>query len=261
LWAASGRGTVIVAGRSTRSLALKSAMESILQFLNANAGALNLLFGGVVAIATVVYAVLTASLARETKKLREVQTEPHVELSFRSRDEFMSLIDIVVKNIGAGPAYDVTFEFSADTGTEGTKSLLASLANLNALSKGIAYLAPRQEISSYWTNLTEQFEDKLAAQVFATSRCKSVGGIEHVRRHTLDLSELKGLTRIGEPPLLKMSRSLEKLQDDVSRLASGWSKLKVHTYTSEDREAEGKQWEEEREKFRKLQEKPKEEER
>ena len=74
--------------------------------------------------------------------------------------------------------------------------------------------------------------------ITATSSSKSATGAEYVRHHTLDLSELKGLVRIGTPPLLKMSRDLEKLQDAVTKIASGWSKPKVHIYNSDDREAE-----------------------
>jgi hypothetical protein len=68
--------------------------------------------------------------------------------------------------------------------------------------------------------------------------------VAYVRHHTLDLSELKGLVRIGTPPLLKMSQDLEKLQDAVTKIASGWSKPKVHIYNSDDREAERREWEE-----------------
>lgn len=221
-------------------------MDAIIQFLNTNAGAINLLFGGIVAAATVVYAVLTSTLVRETRRLREVQTEPHIELSFRSRDEIISLIDVVTVNIGAGPAYDVKVRFSANSESEGAKQLLQQLSTLNALSSGIAYLAPRQELSSYWSDVRDHFDEKISTIISATSTCKSATGIVYTRHHTLDLSELKGIVRIGTPPLLKISRDLEKLQDAVSKIASGWSKPKVHIYTSEDREAERREWEEAR---------------
>lgn len=224
-------------------------MAAIVQFLNTNAGVINLLFGGIVAVATVVYAVLTSRLVRETRRLREVQTEPHIELSFRSRDEIMSLIDIVVVNIGSGPAYDVKVTFSASSDSEGAKELLKQLGALNALSQGIAYLAPRQEMASYWSDLRQHFDEKLSTIITAMSTCKSATGAVYTRHHTLDLSELKGIVRIGTPPLLKISRDLEKLQDAVSKIASGWSKPKVHVYTTEDREAERREWEEERAKY------------
>jgi hypothetical protein len=72
-----------------------------------NATAFNLMFSGVVAIATVVYALLTSKLVLETRSLREAQTEPRVEVFMRITDVWIRGVDIVVKNIGAGPAYDV----------------------------------------------------------------------------------------------------------------------------------------------------------
>jgi primosomal protein N'' len=62
-------------------------VADLIAFLNANTGALNLLFAGVVAAATVVYAWLTAKLVAETRRLRQVQTEPHIEVFYRPRDE------------------------------------------------------------------------------------------------------------------------------------------------------------------------------
>jgi len=84
-------------------------VDQLIAFLNANAGALNLLFALVVAVATAVYAWLTAKLVSETRRLREVQTEPHIEVFYRPRDEWISLLDVVARNIGNGPAYDVRF--------------------------------------------------------------------------------------------------------------------------------------------------------
>jgi hypothetical protein len=221
-------------------------MNEVIKFLNSNAGVINLLFGGIVAVATAVYAILTSTLVSETRRLREAQTEPHIELSFRSRDEITSLIDIVAVNIGAGPAYEVKVRFAANSASEGAKQLLHQLSGFNALSNGIAYLAPRQEMRSYWTDVREHLEEKLSTIISATSTCKSAMGKVYTRHHTLDLSELKGMIRIGTPPLLKISQDLERLQDAVSKIASGWSKPKVHIYTTEDREAERREWEQAR---------------
>ncbi len=76
--------------------------RDILDFLNTNSGAFNLLFSLIVAIATVVYAKLTASLVKETKQLREAQTEPLLEVFFRSHDECLALLEFVIKNVGQG---------------------------------------------------------------------------------------------------------------------------------------------------------------
>lgn len=219
-------------------------MTDLLKFLNDNAGAFNLLFSAVVAVATVVYAKLTASLVRETKQLREAQTEPALEVFFRSRDESMSFLDIVVKNIGQGPAYEVRFEFSANTADVAAEELLGRLKNLSSINSGINLLYPGQEFFSFWTDIRKNLNDKLKTKVTVTSTCKSAAGTIYRKQHVLDLSEMEGLERIGTPPLLMIARNVEKLQKDIHDLSSGWHKLKVDAYTAEDREREEREQEE-----------------
>lgn len=221
-------------------------MGNMIAFLNANAGALNLLFAAVVAAATAVYAWLTAKLVAETRRLRQVQTEPHIEIFYRPRDEWISLLDVVAKNIGNGPAYDIKLSWEATVSNKGSETLLGRLGELKGFSAGIAYLGPNQEFFSFWTQMTEEFEDKIATQIRVRSSCRGATGAIYDRQHLLDLSELKGMSRIGEPPLLKIAKSIEALQKDLQRLATGFNKPTVNVVTHEDRERERKEWEERR---------------
>lgn len=59
-------------------------MSETLKFLNENSGALTVIFTAVVTVATAVYAVLTWKLVAETRLMREVQTEPKIEISVGS---------------------------------------------------------------------------------------------------------------------------------------------------------------------------------
>ena len=68
-------------------------MENLIAFLNQNSGALTVVFTGFVTLATVVYAALTAILVVETRKLRQVQTEPRIEITV---DAFDFAVNIVV---------------------------------------------------------------------------------------------------------------------------------------------------------------------
>jgi hypothetical protein len=224
-------------------------VDNIISFLNANAGVLNLLFAVVVAAATVVYAWLTAKLVAETRQLREAQTEPRIEVFYRPRDEWIALLDIVIKNIGSGPAYDLTFSCSAIVPNKGSEELLSRLKELKSLSSGIAYLGPGQEFFSYWTRMTDNFKEKLETQILVRSNYRSATGRAYARQHVLDLSELKGVERIGEPPLLKIAKNVEKFQEQMQRLSTGFEKLKVDVFTHDDRERERKESEEERERL------------
>lgn len=130
-------------------------MSALLKFLNDNSGAFNVLFSAVVAIATVVYAVLTARLVRETERLRAAATEPALEVTYRARDEAMSLLEIVIKNIGNGPAYGVRFSFNSSSNSAGAEALLKTLRELKSFQTGLNLLLPGQEFTSFWTDVRQ----------------------------------------------------------------------------------------------------------
>lgn len=221
-------------------------MTDLLKFLNDNAGAFNVVFTGVVAVATVVYAVLTARLVRETERLRTAATEPALEVTYRSRDEAMALLDVVVKNIGSGPAYEIRFDISVEPRGLGADELMKPLRNIKALHSGINVLMPGQEFSSFWTDVRQNFEAKLQTLVTVRSICRGASGVQYQREHLVDLSEMKGASRLGKPSLLAIARSLEKIQSDVHSLTAGFRRLKVDTFSTADRDREHAEWESQR---------------
>lgn len=213
-------------------------MADFLKFLNDNAGAFNVVFSGVVAVATVVYAILTARLVRETERLRAAATEPSLEVTYRSRDEAMALLELVVKNIGSGPAYGIRFELSATPEGTGADELLKPLREMKALQSGMNVLMPGQEFSAYWTDVRQHFDAKLQTLVTARSICTGASGVKYKRDHLIDLSELKGAARLGTPSLLAIARSLEKLQNDVHSFTTGSQRLAIDAFSETDRARE-----------------------
>jgi len=211
-------------------------MSEILAFLNQNSGALTVIFTGIVTLSTIVYAVLTGALVNETRKMRHAQTEPCVDVTHRPKDEWIALIDVVVKNIGLGPAYDIKFDISSFTGGEAAKKLVSELKERNYLHYGLKYMSPGQEISSFFTNANENFDEKMEAQVLIKVSYKSATGTNYHNEYLIDLSELKGMQRIGEPPLYKISKNIEAIKKDIGYFSSGSRHLKTDVFTSEDRE-------------------------
>lgn len=82
----------------------------MLEYFNQNSGALSVLFAGIVAISTIIYAILTGSLVRETKKMRKVQTEPKIAVYLEQNNAIQNSLDMVIKNIGMGSAHNIKFE-------------------------------------------------------------------------------------------------------------------------------------------------------
>jgi hypothetical protein len=224
------------------TLELTSAtMSKLFDLLNTNSGALSALFSGVVTVATIIYAWLTAKLVQETRQMRQVQTEPRIQITYRVRDEWINLIDIAVRNIGLGPAHDLKFEIHADTDTPGSTELVTRLMKLAAFKSGLSYMGPAQEYFSFWSSLVEGDSTKLDSRIVITCSYRSVTNIRYQHECVLDLSELKGSSRIGDPPLHKIAKHLEQIEKALSRLGSGSSRLKVDTFTQADRVAEREQ--------------------
>lgn len=73
----------------------------------------NLAAAIVVAACTFVYAFLTWRLLSETRKLREVQTEPRVGVQVEPNHPSRGY-DLVIRNTGQGAAQNVRFEFLGD---------------------------------------------------------------------------------------------------------------------------------------------------
>lgn len=86
----------------------------VLEFLGQNESAFTVIFSALVAIATLVYAILTWRLVSETRKMREAQTEPNISVTIQPREEWMNFVDLIIQNIGLGPAYNIKFEINPD---------------------------------------------------------------------------------------------------------------------------------------------------
>jgi hypothetical protein len=65
---------------------------------------LSIIFSGIVAFATIIYAYYTKRLVVETIKLRKAQTEPEISLVSSFKND---KIELTVENIGLGPAQNV----------------------------------------------------------------------------------------------------------------------------------------------------------
>lgn len=93
-----------------------SEIASVAEFLNSNSGVLTLIFTAVVALSTIFYAFLTAKLVSESRKIREVQTEPRIHITIESLDFLISLARLNIRNIVSDQR--VTFHFVQELSQE-----------------------------------------------------------------------------------------------------------------------------------------------
>lgn len=206
-----------------------------LEFLNKNSGALTVLFTAVVTISTVIYSVLTGKLVSETKRMRQVQTEPKIEVTIKSFDFAIHIVRLHVRNIGLGPALNVKFNPQVLSGSDAAQALLAEFTQSNFFKIGLNYFGPGQERYSHYTQMTQGHDGKIASVLAIDISYESTTGVKYKEQALIDMSELKGEYQLGTPNLYSIAKSLEKIQTDISHITSGYKKISTQVYTAEDR--------------------------
>ena len=213
-------------------------MNELLNYLNTNAGAFTVIFTVAVAIATVVYAILTWKLVSETRLMRQAQTEPKIEITLKSLEIAIHIVRIHIRNIGMGPAVNVKFTPQIVSGGDCAKILMEEFTETNFFKTGIAYFSPNEERVSHYTEMTKDFDGKTASVIAFEVEYEGVTGKKYKDILSIDMSEHKGTYQLGKPHLYSIAQSLEKLQKDVANLVGGSRRVSANVYTTKDREAE-----------------------
>jgi len=191
-------------------------------------------------VATVFYVILTHKLVKETRLLRIQQFRPQVTARVEPGQAALGFIDLVLENIGSGPAYEVTFKFDPDLELESNPK--RNLSNIGFLRSGLRYLGPGQELRTYLTRLYGRSDEVLQGPDRPRFRLdlsyRDGLGTGYSESFEIDFAHLAGLVRVGSPPLPDIAKHLGDIESALTRLVSGFAKLKVIQYSPDDVERE-----------------------
>jgi len=201
----------------------------MLEFLNHNSGALAVIFSFVVAFATIIYAILTWKLVSETRRMREVQTEPKVSVIIQPREERINFIDMVIQNVGLGPAYNIKFEINPDFEYINGKTL----SELGFIKNGLPYLAPKQKLQFFLTDMTKNFEEKIKKSFKIKVIYQNGIGKSYEDVYIIDFSQLTGLVHFGDHPLYKIAKEIEEIRKDIHRITTEFHGIRMDMLTEE----------------------------
>lgn len=208
-------------------------MKSIgcfIEWANNNTGILGLLFSFVVTSSTVLYVVLTHSLVQETKRMREVAVDPDIAAYLEPNRGAINLIDLIIKNIGNGPAYNVSFSIKQNEPIRKEIKFFET----SFINNGIKYLAPNQEFRIYFGSALELFADpgvgtiNLAIKYFNNSRSVKNEAFE------LNINDFKGMMSISNSPLFEIADALNKIANDLHNTIGPEFRIKVNTKTENE---------------------------
>lgn len=116
----------------------------------------------IVALATIIYVILTYYLLRNNNKLLKLQNNPRVFVGYETDEKDKSLTFLFVENLGMGPALDIRLSVNPDMSCYDAKH--KRISDHPFLRNGVAYLSPGKKVRTFLTGLRkmekEEFQKK-----------------------------------------------------------------------------------------------------
>jgi len=205
-------------------------MSQAIDFLNSNSGA-------ILALTTILYALITGRMLYETKKMRESQTEPDVFITVQPMDRARFILNMVIQNIGLGAAYDLRFKVEPDIKLRsGT-----NLSEVNFMKQGFRYLAPKQKLECIVAHTIEEANKKEKTLHKITVYYQNKNKKSYEATFVLDFTEYFGMLYSDTDPFKGIIEKLETIHRDIDKVISGGgdgSKVRVIAYTKEEHDEE-----------------------
>lgn len=159
---------------------------------------LTLVFSGIVAISTVVYAILTSKLVKETKEMRLLQITPDIQVYLEKAETNPHIVYCIIENFGYGKALDVKFTIVKDFNYYETARL--GLSNMGSFKHGLSSFYPKKRYKYFFTNLLEDFEYKIKDSMEIEINFKDIHNQSYKRCFNLRIDEILGSGMMENPP-------------------------------------------------------------
>lgn len=187
------------------------------------------------ALATVSIAALTCVLALETWRMRNQQ---YAQIQKQRTDEVKPLVvfelaegrvindrTMVIKNLGRGIAYDVSFEIRRyNPGLKSEDVLVDRLNAHGVIKKGIRNLGIGQEIESHVVLINEMGKDFLETCVDVEVFYKDIFGNPLRNSFTLDFSEYENVNRLGGKVGFERNDHLKQIAETLIKIERSFPK-------------------------------------
>ncbi|MDE2933842.1 MAG: hypothetical protein OXS47_08235 [Chloroflexota bacterium] len=200
----------------------------------------------VIVAATVVIALsalaslwLNWRLTQDNRTLRKAGTEPEVVAYLEPEQRSGILLDLVLENVGQGPACDVEYFVDADPEDFARHEVKYVPART---SRKIRSLLPQGERVARFMGVGHRLysdDEQARLQPFGVSVWYSNLRGERFgpKEFALDVAEFGGSVRF-EPSEERLAKSLESIERHIGSFARGSKRLRVETITTAERRAE-----------------------
>ncbi len=165
------------------------------------------------AIPSYLLIMVTLLYVQLTRRLVEVQNEPKISVYVRPDGDAFNLANIIIANLGQGPAYDITFKVNPDF--EYIQN--ARFSDINLVKNGIAYLAPKQQVEFFLASYLN-YKNKVPCPFSIFVIYYDSSNKRYQERFLVDISEHSGILVSDTKPLAQIAKLLGEIKTELYSL-------------------------------------------
>lgn len=203
-------------------------IQNSLLYIDQHQGLVTTIFAGctlvftfVTVIFTGILTLLNKRLADETKRMREKDTEPNIEVYIVPHEMSSNFLNMVIKNSGGGPARDISWKLEYDE--ENIEKKRIQILKMS-LFRILHYIPSNEQFKFFFGSAIELLKAPEMKPITVSVKYKNDDRKnEQYKKFTIDIEPLKGMAQIGgEPPLYKIADDIHELKEILRRTISGF---------------------------------------
>ena len=184
---------------------------------------ITLVFSGLVALSTIVYAILTWKLVKETKQMRISQYEPYIMFYLSTVETTNNYFLINIMNIGKGVAKNVKFEILTDP-----KFNSSRMTDNSFFQMGVNYFPPQKSYRyclGSWQGMER--EEILSRKLEIKVSYKDIFDKEKAETFSLSFSDTEIDVKFTPPETYigMISHNIEKVNNSIKQLETTIKKI------------------------------------
>lgn len=192
----------------------------------------------ITAFATIALFYVTWVLAKETKVLSRASSQAHVTATIEPNAWGVTYVDLLVSNSGNAVAYDIFIEFDPPL-----PHATGHRRDLSLPLQKISILRPGQILQSNLAAFSEVSKKEYSVKISWKEDPRSAK--RESLSYQLSMLDYEGVSYLGaRSPTVMIAEQIKKIRDDWKGITSGAGKLKIDTFSHQDRTNEAREREE-----------------
>lgn len=142
------------------------------------------------------------------------QTEPRIAIYLKTREEFISIIDIFIENLGSGPANQIKINIDNDYEYHPNYKI----SELGVFKEGIEFLSPECKRVLFTVSALENYDTFIKTKLHFQIKYQDIYGNQYESQSKINFAELTGSYMTGKPPQYKMVDELSGIKKELAAL-------------------------------------------